>query len=54
VPVISSAESRVWLEVTTAPLEDPFGHLWWVATHKEDVAPEEIQKRLQAMVAQER
>ncbi len=22
-------------------LEDPFGHLWWVATHKEDVAPEE-------------
>ena len=26
-------------------LEDPFGHLWWVATHKEDVAPEEMQKR---------
>jgi len=30
-------------------LEDPFGHLWWVATHKEDVTPEEIQKRAQAM-----
>lgn len=30
-------------------LEDPFGHLWWVATHKEDVAPEELQKRVQAM-----
>jgi PhnB protein len=30
-------------------LEDPFGHLWWVATHKEDVAPEEIQKRAEAM-----
>jgi PhnB protein len=30
-------------------LEDPFGHLWWVATHKEDVAPDEMQKRLQAM-----
>ena len=30
-------------------LEDPFGHLWWVATHKEDVAPEEIQKRVNAM-----
>ena len=30
-------------------LEDPFGHLWWVATHKEDVAPEEMQKRVQAM-----
>ena len=30
-------------------LEDPFGHLWWVATHKEDVAPEEMQKRVAAM-----
>lgn len=30
-------------------LEDPFGHLWWVATHKEDVAPEEMQKRVRAM-----
>jgi PhnB protein len=32
-------------------LEDPFGHLWWVATHKEDVPPEELQKRAQAMFA---
>ena len=32
-------------------LEDPFGHLWWVATHKEDVAMEELQKRLRAMLA---
>jgi PhnB protein len=30
-------------------LEDPFGHLWWVATHKEDVPPAEMQKRVQAM-----
>ena len=30
-------------------LEDPFGHVWWVATHKEDVAPDELQKRVQAM-----
>jgi PhnB protein len=30
-------------------LEDPFGHLWWVATHKEDVPPDEMQKRVQAM-----
>ena len=33
-------------------LEDPFGHLWWVATHKEDVAPEEMHTRVQAMFAQ--
>lgn len=32
-------------------LEDPFGHLWWVATHKEDIALEEMQKRVQAMGA---
>jgi PhnB protein len=30
-------------------LEDPFGHLWWVATHKEDVAPQELDKRVRAM-----
>jgi PhnB protein len=35
-------------------LEDPFGHLWWVATHKEDVAPEEMQKRAQAMFGQKK
>jgi PhnB protein len=32
-------------------LEDPFGHLWWVATHKEDVAPEEMQRRVRALFA---
>ncbi len=32
-------------------LTDPFGHLWTVATHKEDVTPEEIDKRLAAMAA---
>jgi PhnB protein len=29
-------------------LTDPFGHVWTVATHKEDVSPEEIDKRLAA------
>ena len=32
-------------------LTDPFGHIWTVATHTEDVAPEEIEKRLAAMAA---
>ncbi|HEU5196759.1 MAG TPA: VOC family protein [Methylomirabilota bacterium] len=32
-------------------LEDPFGHLWWVATHKEDVATAELQKRADALFA---
>jgi PhnB protein len=26
-------------------LEDPFGHKWGLATHKEDVSPEEMQRR---------
>lgn len=29
--------------------EDPFGHNWHVATHVEDVTPEEIDRRVQAM-----
>jgi PhnB protein len=28
---------------------DPFGHLWNVATHIEDVSPEEMQERMAAM-----
>jgi PhnB protein len=35
-------------------LEDPFGHQWWVATHKEDVTPDELQKRVQAMFGTKR
>jgi len=30
-------------------LTDPFGHMWTVATHKEDVTPEEIEKRIAAL-----
>jgi PhnB protein len=26
-------------------LEDPFGHVWTLATHKADVSPEEMQRR---------
>jgi PhnB protein len=29
-------------------LEDPFGHVWLVSTHIEDVSPEEMQKRMEA------
>ena len=33
-------------------LTDPFGHSWALATHIEDVAPEEMKKRAQAAMAQ--
>ena len=29
-------------------LTDPFGHIWHIATHKEDVTPEEMEKRMAA------
>ena len=30
-------------------LIDPYGHMWTLATHKEDVAPEEMKKRMEAL-----
>jgi PhnB protein len=32
-------------------LSDPFGHVWTIATHKEDLAPEEIQNRAAAAMS---
>ena len=28
---------------------DPFGHIWTIATHKEDVSPDEMQRRMAKM-----
>ena len=33
-------------------VSDPFGHEWLLATHKEDVSPEEMTKRVKAAMAQ--
>jgi PhnB protein len=30
-------------------VKDPFGHSWHLSTHKEDVSPEEMKKRMDAM-----
>ncbi len=32
-------------------LKDPFGHVWCIATPKENLSPEEIEKRMEAMCA---
>jgi PhnB protein len=29
----------------TGSVEDPFGHVWHIATHKEDLSPAELQRR---------
>jgi uncharacterized glyoxalase superfamily protein PhnB len=34
-----------------AGLTDPSGNMWWIATHKEDVAPDELERRAQAAMA---
>ena len=32
-------------------LRDPFGHVWMIMTHQEDVTPEEMQSRFEALMA---
>jgi PhnB protein len=31
-------------------IEDPFGHVWHIATHKEDLAPAELKRRAEAAI----
>ena len=33
-------------------VKDPAGNIWWISTHKEDVSPEEMQKRQKAVMKQ--
>jgi PhnB protein len=33
----------------TGGYQDPFGHLWTLATHKEDVSPEEMKRRAEKL-----
>ncbi|HEY5867304.1 MAG TPA: VOC family protein, partial [Candidatus Tectomicrobia bacterium] len=35
-----------------AGVEDPAGNRWWIATHQEDVSPEEIRQRAEACMQQ--
>ena len=36
----------------SAGVKDPVGNQWWIATHKEDVPPEEMTKRAEAFMRQ--
>jgi uncharacterized glyoxalase superfamily protein PhnB len=33
-------------------VKDPVGNMWWIATHKEDVPPEELAKRAESFMKQ--
>ena len=37
----------------SAGVRDPVGNQWWIATHKEDVPPEELKKRAEAAMKQQ-
>ena len=39
---------KVWGD-RVGMVKDPFGNSWWIATHTEDVSPEEISRRVAAM-----
>ena len=36
----------------SAGVKDPFGNQWWISTHMEDVAPEELERRMKAFYAE--
>jgi PhnB protein len=48
--LVSPPEDQFWGD-RFASVQDPFGHSWQIATHVEDVSPEEIEKRSQEWAA---
>jgi PhnB protein len=48
--VKTEVEDQFWGD-RFGTIEDPFGHIWSVATHVEDVPPEEIAERAKAAMA---
>ena len=46
--VIARPETKFYGD-RAAAFRDPFGHMWYPATHVEDVTPEEIERRANAM-----
>ncbi len=44
-------ENQFWGD-RMGTLTDPFGHMWSLATHVEEVSPEEMQRRMEAMMAE--
>jgi PhnB protein len=49
--VVSELEDMFWGD-RFGTLADPFGHVWSVATHKEDLSEEEIAERSKAAMAE--
>ena len=43
--VLMPVEDQFWGD-RTGTIEDPFGHVWYVSTHKEDLSEEELNTRV--------
>jgi PhnB protein len=48
--ITTEPEDQFWGD-RFGTITDPFGHLWGIATHVEDVAPEEMAERMKAAMA---
>lgn len=48
---VQPVEDKFWGD-RTGQLRDPFGHLWTLATHVEDVPPDEIERRAAKVMQQ--
>lgn len=48
VTVLSPVEDQFYGD-RSCQLQDPFGHIWSIATHKEDIPPAEMERRVAAM-----
>jgi PhnB protein len=48
--VRTEVEDQFWGD-RFGSVEDPFGHVWSIATHVEDVPPEEMAERAKAAMA---
>jgi PhnB protein len=48
--ITMAAEDQFWGD-RMGQVEDPFGHVWQIATHVEDLSPEEIGRRSEEFIA---
>ena len=43
--ILMAVEDQFWGD-RTGTFEDPFGHVWYISAHKEDLSEEDLKKRL--------
>ncbi|HXF98745.1 MAG TPA: VOC family protein [Gaiellaceae bacterium] len=48
--IVTEVQDQFWGD-RFGTLKDPFGHVWGIATHVEDLSPEEIAERAKAAMA---